>query len=79
MALFKTRPFGSKILSRSDPIMLVGQVGEEEKSLLTPSQFSEQQIEKEFFEARESGDQERLEKAWAEYKKLWKQDGIFSD
>ena len=60
-------------------IMRVSEAGEEEKRLLTPSKLDEERIKKEFFEARDSGDSERLQKAWVEYRKPWVQDGIFSD
>jgi hypothetical protein len=40
--------------------------------------LNDAEIEKEFIDARNSTDDERLVKAWKEYKKLWVRDGIFA-
>lgn len=45
---------------------------------MSNSNSNDAEIEKEFIDARNSTDDERLVKAWKEYRKLWVRDRIFA-
>jgi len=60
-------PISSRLLSEAQ---------EEEKKMMTIDTIEEARIRKELQDAQQSGNKERMEKAWEDYMLLWKQKGL---